>query len=221
LPGEPILNKRLVLSIDSRGAQERRRLMLQGAGLDAPTPIAVEGLSDREIRGQAMHLAALAIKACVVKMMDCYYLARRQRYEQAFDRFIDVEGIVLNSSLISKEPLALEHMRDPAYHLLHRARRHLKSGQADRAEQDIIDAFGFLIQRLPVRTPVPRDAEHLARTLDVWPDLPDEFNPYVERGKQLIVELPSESPTRALVLPRLDGGGRTTINMEGLETLAA
>ncbi|MFN0281221.1 MAG: hypothetical protein ACKVZ6_04555 [Kineosporiaceae bacterium] len=91
-------------------------------------------------------LASRIVTLCVVTAIDAYYLMRRGGYEEQIDQAMEIAGVGADDwpSDLALEP---DLVVDPAYHLLHSAKRQGRRGHGDVAVHDLRQACLHLIGR--------------------------------------------------------------------------
>lgn len=88
-------------------------------------------------------LAARAAALYAVAVMDCYHLIRTTGYRERIDQALAATALVGDEWPV-ETGVPLWRMADPAYHLLHRAARHLRRGDPAAAELAVCQALSIL-----------------------------------------------------------------------------
>lgn len=138
----------------------------------------------------AEHAAEFGIVLSVLHALDQYYLSRLPYHDELIgEKSTDLE---LHVGLDLLQPLALESIRTPAYHLLNRARAWQRLQQPDRAHAHLIAGLALALQLAPCT-----DLPELARALETASrqNLHDRL---LDRALFLIKELPQDDPARCL-----------------------
>jgi hypothetical protein len=200
-------------------AEKWRRLIEQGGPAspgssitDVVVPMLEGSASPSELHSQMIEVAALLIKAVVVKAMDCHHLGRETRYHEGFDSVLDevlrrVPGGEIGRALpqpdLGEVPLALNgYVKDPAMHLLHQAIRRARLGEEQLAEHLLESA----IARLGPSIGGPR-ATSAATVLRRWAREPREAiagQEYLEKLNDGLGRLPDGSALKRTYLPMVD-----------------
>ncbi|MFI6324046.1 hypothetical protein ACIBG8_41430 [Nonomuraea sp. NPDC050556] len=102
-------------------------------------------------------LASRLITVCVVAALDAYYLQRRVAYHEQFDEAVEAAGI-FGEDWKADLGIELDLVADPAFHLLHCAKRKARRGDKDGAIEDLNAALRLLAG---VQTPAQRTALRL------------------------------------------------------------
>lgn len=104
--------------------------------------------------------AARAIALCAVAAMDAYYLLTKPGYDEQIDHAVRAAALFGEDWPVD-QTLPLWQLTDPAYHLLHRARRYLRSGDEAAAELETCLALNILAGHRTV--PLDATTDELAR----------------------------------------------------------
>lgn len=130
-------------------------------------------------------LASLAIRLCVVRVMDTYHLMHDHHYDERFEDV--VRQAIPGFDTVPAVPVPTEWVRDPVYHLLGQAERHLRGGQVPNAGQAAEQALRQMLGADGAST-VP-----LA-----------ELMPRVAKARRVLLAFPEDHPLRERFLPLLE-----------------
>lgn len=101
------------------------------------------GADPRQLARLNHELAARAAALCAVATMDAHYLLTTPGYDEQLDHAMDAVAIIGGDWPIDNG-LPLWRLADPAFHLLHRARRHLHRGNVAGAKLETTLALSVL-----------------------------------------------------------------------------
>jgi hypothetical protein len=144
--GQPVTDAAGVLSLRFPETswwtpQELRRLTetsATAATFQLPEPTNPAALAELN-----QELASRAAVLCAVTALDCYHLLNTWAHTEQLDEAMTAAG-VLGDNWPPAVDLPLGSLVDPAYHLMHIARRLLRSGDSDGARDRIRQALAML-----------------------------------------------------------------------------
>ncbi len=151
-----------------------------GGGTEIPIPVGGE-ITEKDAHRLMHSLAAEAIKLCVVRMMDYYYLMREMQYDEQFDALLrPADRQVLPALNVPELPPDL--VRDPSHYLLNIADRRIAAGRLQEAEFAFLEAF----KRLAMGG---RTLEEVATAVDGLSSLPPMALPYLHKAREVASRL--------------------------------
>lgn len=125
-------------------------------------PLADSPLFERELQLEwATRLAMVGI----ITAVDAYNLLRRRGYREHLD---DVVGVFQSELELANAEIPLDALADPAYHLMHQAKRQLAAGAVDAARTSVAQALQILAAAPEVSSREAVLAARSARRLESW-----------------------------------------------------
>ncbi|WP_411150484.1 hypothetical protein [Streptomyces sp. A30] len=131
-------------------------------------------------------LASRIVALCVVVAMDAFHLLHQPVYDEQFDRAAEATGLCDDNWPVDLG-IPADVAKDPAYHLLHIAERHLGRGAARTA-------FDTVTEAIEVSRSAPLTDRHRDKARNLLGRLPES-----DRTRRLLARLDAPPrPTRAL-----------------------
>ncbi|MFI6504796.1 hypothetical protein [Nonomuraea typhae] len=140
--------------------------------------------------------AARLIAISLVTAVDCFHLLHTPAYEEQLDRVIAAVGPA-GAGRPAQVDLPLGALRDPAYHLLQRARRTWLASPGEQGDADLLLAISLLAGHDRARDDLP-PAELLAAAVHG----PLAAEHHLERLDEVLRRAPAGSPFVGLEPPR-------------------
>ena len=147
-------------------------------------------------------LASEAMAAIVVVLTDAFYLMRVENYDEQIDGFLADRGTKLDAIDIPDIPLKL--IKDPGYHLLHKAKR-LVTTKPERASEAVVEAMKFGLAKVAGAAGT-EDADDAARRLvEMFRNgrVPNELVLFLRKALEVTQCLPEAAKTKKALLPPL------------------
>lgn len=212
----PFANARPVLSVTTareREDDDQPRSFLSPGGKQISVPVvrtdkALDAASEKR---QMLELVSRGVELCVTRMVDTFHLLRRDCYDERFD-----DAIGRNSAPQEAAELAdgrydppIEMVRDPGYHLLHRARRALVAKNVRGATKNLLDAFSEIAKRLPQPLVEVRSKAELKAFIERLVGqhgptaklLSESVGAHLRLAAAVIAEFPAQSELPAVTVP--------------------
>jgi hypothetical protein len=142
---------------------------LSPLGKQFAAPVRVAKTSDPQADQRRMlELVSRGVELCVTKMVDTFHLLRQDSYEERFDEAVgrDIAPAEAAQLADGRFDPPIETVKDPGYHLLHRARRSLRAGNTSGATKILLDAFTEIGKRFPQPLSEVRTRAELRAFLD-------------------------------------------------------
>lgn len=193
LPSEqecwPFAPARPVLSITTASLQQYIKSRPDAGAANKGLPVAIirsdNSLDQEGIRWLMLEYVSRGIELCVTRMVDTFHLLRRRCYNERFDNAIGnlltpSEAVRLAESRLDPP---LDSVADPAYHLLHRARRSFRANNLSGGTKHLVDAFSLLAASIP----------DCSEEIKSRSDLESFLTMLVDRGDTFVASLAEES----------------------------
>ncbi len=166
--------------------------------------VPTEALSRRKGHRVMIELASEAMALIVITLVDAYYLMRRSNYDELLDEFLARRGVTALWTDLPELPLKM--IKDPGYHLLHKARRLVSGGDLRLVGKVLVAAFQEIQEQLPEGAKQVGTVEEIATTLSILREsrrVPNQLVLFFRKALSLIGGLPNDVPGQSALARQL------------------